>query len=90
VAIDQKNLRVEFVGEKRPSIPESATITEQLPEEEIRAAIAEVVANAEELVEDLVIAALVRARMAEDTGERLTLVELIREQGFDPSDFDVE
>jgi hypothetical protein len=50
VAIDQKNLRVEFVGEKRPSIPESATITEQLPEEEIRAAIAEVVANAEELV----------------------------------------
>jgi hypothetical protein len=69
-----------------PELQETETITRPLPEETIGAAIAQVVG----LAEDLAIAAQVRARIAEDTGERLTLHGLIRDQGFDPADFGVE
>jgi hypothetical protein len=69
-----------------PELPDTATITEPLPEEETRAAIADVV----DLAEDLAIAVQVRARLREDTGERMTLVELIQDQGFEPAEFDVE
>jgi hypothetical protein len=90
VAIDQKNLRVEFVGEEQPTLPETTTITQPLEETAVRVAIAHAVVLAEELEDDLRLAVQVRRRVDEDTGERLTLVELIEEQGFDPADFGVE
>ena len=40
-----------------------------------------------ELVDDLVAALDVRLRDASDAGERMTLEELIADQGFDPADF---
>jgi antitoxin StbD len=42
-----------------------------------------------DLLDDLTIALEVRKRDRADQGERLTLEELIREQGFEPADFDL-
>lgn len=43
-----------------------------------------------DVLDDLVIAIEVRKRDRSDTGERLSLDDLIRGQGFDPSDFGLE
>lgn len=43
-----------------------------------------------DLVDDLVAALEVRRRDASDTGERLTLEELVRDQGFDPAEFGLD
>jgi antitoxin StbD len=40
-----------------------------------------------DLVDDLVAALEIRRRDESDSGERMTLEELIRDQGFDPRDF---
>lgn len=90
MATIQKNLRPEFAGEKTPELPKTATVTGPLPDETVREEIRRVVEHAGDLAEDLVIAVEVRKRIADDTGERLTLTELIEAQGFDPADFGVE
>lgn len=43
-----------------------------------------------DLAEDLAIAVEVRMRIAQDTGERTALADFIRQEGFNPADFDVE
>lgn len=91
VATSLKHVRVKFVGEPPDALPETATITQPRPEAEIRAAVAEVLLRSDRmLAEDLIIAFQVRARLAEDTGERIELVDFIRQEGFDPSDFGLE
>lgn len=44
----------------------------------------------ENLADDLAIALEVRARRASDSGDRVTLEEFMREQGYDPADFGLE
>lgn len=79
------------IGTDAPrELPESATATEQLPDEVIRNEITRVVREADTLAEDLALAVVVRTRMAEDSGERVPLGEFIRQEGFDPADFGVE
>jgi hypothetical protein len=83
----------EFEGEdaRSSNLAETATITEQRPEAEIRAAIADVVRRSDrDLADDLIIALRVRERAAEDTGERIALVDFVRLEGFDPADLDLE
>jgi len=79
---------VRFIGE--PYLPDTATLTEPRPDDEIQSSIAEVVRHSADLLEDLAIAVEVRTRMAEDTGARIPLADFIRQEGFDPADFDVE
>lgn len=43
-----------------------------------------------DLLDDLAIAEQVRQRDKTDTGERITLAELARSQGFDPAEFGIE
>lgn len=42
---------------------------------------------AENLIDDLRIAEVIRERAATDTGERLSLDEVIRDLGYDPDEF---
>ncbi len=80
-----RKLRVE------PALPETATITEPRPADEVRKAIAAAVLGADRgLAEDLMIAPQVRERLAEDTGERVELIDFAREQGFNPGDLGLE
>jgi hypothetical protein len=74
-------------------LPETATVTEQRPPNEIRAAIAAVVAKVADqadLADDLMIALEVRKRDTEGMGGRVELEEFMREQGYDPADFGIE
>ena len=41
-------------------------------------------------LDDHMLAAEIRKRDRDDTGERIDLVDLIREQGFDPADFGID
>lgn len=76
--------RVEFEAGEHATFPENATLTTPLSAEEIRQAISDVVARADRgYVLDLVTALQVKARIAEDTGERLTLHEFADQVGFD-------
>jgi hypothetical protein len=85
-----QNLAVEFSDEPRSGHSETSTVTEALPEDVVQMAIARVVLKSDrDLAEDLMIGVQVRERIAEDTGERLTLTSLIEAQGFDPADFGV-
>jgi hypothetical protein len=74
-----------------PALPETATVTEPRPADEVRQAIAAAVLKADlDLAEDLMIALQVSERMARDTGERVELLDFVREQGFEPGDLGLE
>jgi len=65
-------------------LPENATLTESLPDRDIADAISDVVARADQgYALDLVTVLQVRARIAEDTGERVSLLDFAAEHGFD-------
>lgn len=71
-------------GDATPGLPESATLTMPLPVREVAEAISNVVARADEdYALDLITMLQVKTRIAEDTGERVTLEEFAAEQGFD-------
>jgi len=68
----------------RRSLPENATLTVPRPRDEIVRAISQVVARADEdFAREMVTVLQVRARLASDTGERLTLAEFADQEGFD-------
>lgn len=91
MATKERNLKVEFVGEQPPTLPLTASITDQLPEEEIRAAIADVVLRSDpEFATDMITALQVRARIAADSGERVSLRAFAVDQGFDLTDLGLE
>jgi hypothetical protein len=70
--------------EVRSRFPEGTTYTKALPQAEIARAISNVVARADrDYALDLVVVLQVRARMAEDTGERLTLDEFASLEGWE-------
>lgn len=70
-------------GEHAPELPETATLTQQLPAKEIAEAISNVVARADEdYALDLITMLQVRKRIAKDTGERLSLDEFAQEEGW--------
>lgn len=75
-------------------LPETATITRPRPIEEIRQSIREVVDRADQAAEeyalDLVTALQVQARLAEDTGERISLEDFAVSEGFDLSQLRAE
>lgn len=74
-----------------PALPETATITEPRPADEVRKTIAAAVLKSDrDLAEDLMIALQVSERMAQDTGERVELIDFVREQGFEPGDLGLE
>jgi hypothetical protein len=84
-----KITKAEIEGERQ--LPESATLTEQLPENLVRQSIAAVVAAKDpELLDDLAISVEVARRDAADTGERIPLAAFMRQQGFDPAEFGLE
>ena len=56
--------------------------------EDARAAYAAAVVDALELVDDLTIALEIKRRAVSDEGERTELYDFIREQGYDPADFE--
>jgi hypothetical protein len=86
-----RNIRVEFVGENVPELPATATLTYPLSEREIREFVAEVLIRSDrDLAEDLIIAIQVKERSAEDSGDRVDLVDFVRQHGFDPAALGLE
>ena len=77
------------VGDEKSQrgLPDTTTLTEQLPPVEIARAIGAVLARADRVARDyaleLVTAQQVRVRIADDSGERLSLAELAVAHGFD-------
>jgi hypothetical protein len=77
--------------EGEPRLPESATLTELLPERVVQEMIASVVAATDpEPLDDLLVAVEVSLRNATDSGERISLDAFITELGYDPADFSPE
>jgi hypothetical protein len=73
-------------NEQRLWSPEATSLTEPRPATEISAAIESVVSRAHADRDrdlDLITALQVRARLAEDTGERLSFAEFADQVGFD-------
>jgi hypothetical protein len=88
---EKQNLRVEFVDEEPPTLPSTASVTEQLPESEIRAAIADIVLRSDrEFAGEMVTSLQVRARLRDDSGERITLRDFALREGFDLADLGLE
>lgn len=81
--------RVDLPGGQSLQPSETTTLTIPLSAQTIGEAISEVVARADradrEYALDLVTMLQVRARMNEDTGERISLDEFASREGFDPA-----
>ncbi len=76
--------RVEYVGESLPVAPENVTWTEPATDEARRRRVSEVLARVDNgYALDLVVMLQMRARMAKDTGERLSLDDFAREEGWE-------
>ncbi len=85
------NLEVTSVEyDREVEAPDNATVTTALPLDIVQEEIARVVREAENLAEDLALAVVIRTRLEHDSGERVSLADFIRQEGFDPGDFGVE
>ena len=83
--------RIDYIEhEARYEIPENATATAPPSDEAIQTEVTRVVRRADDLMEDLALAVVVRTRLTEDKGNRVPLETFIRQEGFDPADFGVE
>lgn len=70
-------------GDAATELPERTTLTMPLPERDVADAISNVVARADEdYALDLITMLQVKARIAEDKGERLSLDEFARLEGW--------
>jgi hypothetical protein len=77
--------RLEVVGgeDEHRRLPENTSVTVSLSAQEIGHAISDVVARADrDYAIDLITALQLRVRLAEDTGERLSLAEFATQEGF--------
>jgi hypothetical protein len=74
---------VEFDSAESTALPENASLTKPLPREEVRQAISDVVARADEnYALDLITVLQIKTRITEDTGERLTLNQFAELEGW--------
>ncbi len=74
---------VEVDAGKGTPLPDNASLTAPLPSDEIRQAIGQVVARADRgTALDIVTVLQIKARITEDTGERLTLDEFADLEGW--------
>lgn len=80
--------RVDQPGGQSFQPSETTTLTIPLSDREIGETISEVVARGDrEYALDLITVLQIKTRLAEDTGERITLDEFARQEGFDLDEF---